>query len=75
MTLCLSHSLYFSVYLPFSVYHLVFVDVFVDGAKRVANDFNLGSVVRHRHVLLSYVVKLLPELKLARRRVRGENFL
>ena len=54
---------------------LVFVDVYVDGAKLVANAFDLGSVVRHKHILLLYVVQLLPELKIARRRVHGEMFL
>ena len=55
------------------LHHLFFVDVDVDGAKRVANALDLGGVVRHGHLFLAYVVQLLPELKLAHGCVRGEN--
>ena len=54
---------------------IVFIDIYVDGAKRVANALHLGDVVRHEHVLLSNVVQLLSELKLACRRVGIENSL
>ena len=54
---------------------IVFIDIYVDGAKRVANALDLGGVVQHGHVFLVYVFQLLSELKLACRRVRGENLL
>ena len=57
------------------MHHLVFIDVYVDGAKRVANAFDLGGVVQHGHVFLLYVVHLLPKLKLVCRRVGVENLL
>ena len=57
------------------LHHLFFVDVDVDGAKRVANALDLGGVVRHGHLFLAYVVQLFPELKLACGCVFGENLL
>ena len=57
------------------LHYLVFIDVYVDGAKRVANAFDLGVVVQHEHVILFNVVQLLPELKLVCRRVGDENRL
>ena len=57
------------------LHHLVFVDIYVDRAKRVTNTLAFGGVVRHEHVLLSNVVQLLSELKLTCRCTCGKNLL
>ena len=55
--------------------HLVFIDVYVDGAKRVTNALDFGGLVGHGHVFLSNVIQLLSELKLSSGCVGGEHFL
>ena len=57
------------------LHHLVFVDIYFDGSKRVTNVLDLGGVVQYFDLFLLHVVQLLLELKLACCRVRGKNIL
>ena len=57
------------------MHHLVFVDVYVDGTKRVANTLYLDGVTRYGYLPLPNFVQLLPNLKVTSGRVSSEDFL
>ena len=55
--------------------HLVFVHYHVDGPEHITNLLYFGGVLRKRHVSLSDVVQLLPELQLKDCGTYGKNLL